>query len=168
MHRHVPSRYFGVDNVRQAVRRINKMAQRELQVCWFWQPAGRGREFSMRWRGCNHLNFPLAPSSVQEMFQRVYGVRSSSNNNLWLRKKLIEAVNTRPRERASRTSSAQLPASVAHAPAAGFAGAPASADVGMGTLRRRRKKSSVPMRASDGVQVGQTCQLSAAATFCRG
>ena len=26
-------RYFGVDNVRQAVRRINKMAQRELQVC---------------------------------------------------------------------------------------------------------------------------------------
>ncbi len=28
--------------------------------------------------------------AVQEMFQRVYGVRSSSNNNLWLRKKLIE------------------------------------------------------------------------------
>jgi hypothetical protein len=27
----------------------------------------------------------------------VYAVKSSSNNNLWLRKKLIEAVNTRPR-----------------------------------------------------------------------
>ena len=48
-----------MDNVRQAVRRIAKMAQRELQL----------------------------------MFERVYGVRSSSNNNLWLRKKLIEGAS---------------------------------------------------------------------------
>lgn len=33
-----PSRYFGVDNVRQAVRRINKMAQRELQVSFNRDP----------------------------------------------------------------------------------------------------------------------------------
>ncbi len=31
-----PCRFFGVDNVRQAVRRINKMAQRELQVGDAW------------------------------------------------------------------------------------------------------------------------------------
>lgn len=121
-------KYFGVDNVRQAVRRINKMAQRELQ----------------------------------EMFQRVYGVRSSSNNNLWLRKKLIEAVNTRPRggsgggSGSERTSSRTLPASIptsmtqqGQQQGGGPAGAAGDADP---TMRRRRKKSSAPVRASDGLQ----------------
>ncbi|KAL4424259.1 hypothetical protein ABPG75_001560 [Micractinium tetrahymenae] len=121
-------RFFGVDNVRQAVRRINKMAQRELQ----------------------------------EMFQRVYGVRSSSNNNLWLRKKLIEAVNTRPRggssgpERAAPRQLAPEPARAAPAPAAAAAafangGAEGGAAGGDPSLRRRKKKGA-PVRASDGLQ----------------
>lgn len=117
---------------------------------------------------------PSPPSHFQEMFQRVYGVRSSSNNNLWLRKKLVEAVNTRPRggERASRTSSAQLPASVAKvsAGAEGCAGPPASMAAGGGTLRRRRKKSSVPVRASDGVQVNRhalSCRAASCAAPCQ-
>ncbi|GAB4813362.1 hypothetical protein N2152v2_000408 [Parachlorella kessleri] len=50
-------KYFECDNTRAAIRKINKMAQRELQAT----------------------------------FAKVYGVKSASNNNNWLRKKLIEA-----------------------------------------------------------------------------
>lgn len=54
-------RHFGCQNTRQAVRKIHRMPQKELQAS----------------------------------FERVYGVRSASNNNSWLRKKLIEAVTAR-------------------------------------------------------------------------
>lgn len=93
------------------------------------------------------------------MFQRVYGVRSSSNNNLWLRKKLIEAVNTRPRGGPSSGSGRFAQALQDPAPSAAAGGTAAVAAgavgaLGADTLRRRRKKSSAPTRASDGLQVG--------------
>lgn len=94
---------------------------------------------------------------LQEMFQRVYGVRSSSNNNLWLRKKLIEAVNTRPRgalgppERAASRPLPPEPARAAPAP-----GAPAPEAGAADPSLRRRKKKGAPVRASDGFQV--TCR----------
>ena len=91
------------------------------------------------------------PCLLQEMFQRVYGVRSSSNNNLWLRKKLIEAVNTRPRGGSgSGSDRTYQPRHQDREPAA-YGGAAAAA-AGEDTARRRRKKSA-PTRASDGVQV---------------
>ena len=48
---------------------------------------------------CNNAHHMLSHTSLclQEMFQRVYGVRSSSNNNVYLRKKLIDAVRAHPR-----------------------------------------------------------------------
>lgn len=108
--------------------------------------------------------YSSSPSSPQEMFQRVYGVRSSSNNNLWLRKKLIEAVNTRPRgagERDSRSlrSTPSLPLPTPPGPPPSRAASlplplPAAAAAGAeGSLRKRRKKSSAPVRACDGMKV---------------
>ncbi len=92
------------------------------------------------------------------MFQRVYGVRSSSNNNLWLRKKLIEAVNTRPRggsgERAPRAVPAGAGTAAAAAARAASLPSPAEAGAGGDGLVRRRKKKGAPVRASDGLQVG--------------
>lgn len=156
-------RYFGVDNVRQAVRRINKMAQRELQVrCSLPRataplslPAACSRAQPPSPAHACCLPCPRTTSLEQEMFQQLYGVRSSSNNNLWLRKKLIEAVNTRPRgaggERLARASSQPQPLGLPPGPGPSPGGA---AD----TLRRRRKKSSAPARASDGLQVcGTPC-----------
>ena len=100
--------------------------------------------------------FAVHPLFAQEMFQRVYGVRSSSNNNLWLRKKLIEAVNTRPRGGSGSGSDAPRPTyqprHVERGEPAGYGGA-AAAGSGEDAGRRRRKKSA-PTRASDGVQVG--------------
>lgn len=84
----------------------------------------------------------------------MYGVRSSSNNNLWLRKKLIEAVNTRSRGGGNGSGSEQpRPAynprqDKEPATYGGAAAAAAGEDAG-----RRRRKKSAPTRASDGVQV---------------
>ena len=166
-------RFFDVDNVRQAVRRINKMPQRELQA----RRGGGGRQQAPRYAGRGGAAAPgrnamhegrspavppspggacrtntrrarssltghLAPPAgwLQEMFQRVYGVRSCSNNNLWLRKKLIEAVNTRPRGGSGSEHQGQE-----H----GAGGAVSPGDDGV----RRRRKKSAPTRASDGMQV---------------
>lgn len=92
---------------------------------------------------------------LQEMFQRVYGVRSSSNNNLWLRKKLIEAVNTRGRGGSGSGSDAPRPT---YHPRPVMRGDPtggggAAAGGGGEDAGRRRRKKSAPTRASDGLQV---------------
>ena len=158
--------------MRQAVRRINKMAQRELQArlhcgggsvrAGVWVlTAGMPLGLWSVWAGMSPIRpvltslcvrLPTHPPTLrQEMFQRVYGVRSSSNNNLWLRKKLIEAVNTRPRGGSgSGSDRTYQPRHQDREPAA-YVGAAAAA-AGEDTARRRRKKSA-PTRASDGVQV---------------
>lgn len=78
-------RYFGTTDLKDIQRYISIMGQRDLQVRLF------SAEMASVVR--QHVSFLLGPLLVvQEKFDEVYKASTMSNNNSWLRRKLLEGM----------------------------------------------------------------------------